>query len=71
MTRPILIDRRWGKSVLLKTRSLNPFRAGDQTLCDETLQNNDYYGEKGFFRHLRTQFSQRPNALWLDYVLPV
>lgn len=39
-----------------------------QTLCDETLSDADFYGEKGIFRHLRTQYSQRPNALWLDYV---
>ncbi|HYF49102.1 MAG TPA: hypothetical protein VEJ63_06840, partial [Planctomycetota bacterium] len=44
---------------------------GDQTLCNETLSDTDYYGEKGVFRHLRTQYSQRPNALWLDYVEPV
>jgi hypothetical protein len=44
---------------------------GGQTLNDETLTDADFYGEKGIFRHLRTQYSQRPNALWLDFVQPV
>lgn len=44
---------------------------GDQTLCDESWTEQDFYGEKGLYRHLHTQYSNRPNALWLDYVLPV
>ena len=54
-----------------KTRK-QPFtlKVGDQTLCDETMPDADFYGEKGLFRFLRTQYSQRPNAQWLDYVLP-
>lgn len=61
-----------GRVIDEKTRQL-PFQlsVGDQKLCDETVSEADFYGEKGVFRHLRTQYSQRPNALWLDYVLPV
>jgi len=59
--------------VLKEATRKNPFvlKVGDQTLCDETLSDAEFYGDKGIFRHLRTQFSQRPHALWLDYVLPV
>lgn len=61
-----------GKVVDDKRRNL-PYQlvVGDQTLCDEKLSEGDFFGEKGIFRHMRTQYSQRPNALWLDYVLPV
>ncbi|HYG75950.1 MAG TPA: hypothetical protein VEK08_13180 [Planctomycetota bacterium] len=59
--------------VLNEATRRNPFtlKVGDQTLCDEKLSDAEFYSEKGIFRHLRTQFSQRPHALWLDYVLPV
>ena len=43
-------------------------KVGDETLVDETLTAREFYGERGIFRHLRTQYSERPNALWLDYV---
>ena len=58
-----------GKVLDPKSRAL-PFllQVGDQTLCDEELTDPEFYGEKGLFRHLRTQYSERPNALWLDYV---
>ena len=61
-----------GKTISEKTRAL-PFtlKVGDQTLCDEKISDADFYGAKGIFRHFRTQYSQRPNALWLDYVEPV
>ena len=62
-----------GKVISEKTRSL-PFvlKVGDQTLCDEKLQQTRIFTEpKGIFRHLHTQYSQRPNALWTDYVEPV
>jgi len=61
-----------GKVISEKTRSL-PFvlKVCDQTLCDEKISDADFFGEKGIFRHMRTQYSQRPNALWLDYVEPV
>lgn len=61
-----------GKVLNEATRS-KPFtlKVGDQSLCDESMSLHEFYGEKGLFRHLRTQFSQRPHALWLDYVLPV
>ena len=61
-----------GKVISEKTHSL-PFvlKVCDQTLCDEKLSDADFFGEKGIFRHLRTQYSLRPNALWLDYVEPV
>jgi hypothetical protein len=61
-----------GKTISEKTRSL-PFvlKVGDQTLCDEKVSDAEFYGAKGIFRHLHTQYSQRPNALWLDYVEPV
>ncbi|MCW8129152.1 MAG: hypothetical protein KIS92_02100 [Planctomycetota bacterium] len=60
------------------TRSIDPFtwsvpwllKAGGVTLFEETLDERGFYGEKGLFRHLRTQYSQRPNALWFDYVDP-
>ncbi|MBI3830691.1 MAG: hypothetical protein HY291_14310 [Planctomycetes bacterium] len=61
-----------GKVINEKTWQL-PYQliVGDQTLCDEKWTDKEFFGEKGLFRHLRTQYSQRPNALWLDYVLPV
>ena len=61
-----------GRVVDETTRSL-PYllRVGDQTLVDERVDERDFYGRKGLFRHLETQYSERPNALWLDYVEPV
>lgn len=61
-----------GKIFDEKSRTL-PFRlqVGDKTLCDEPLTIQQFFGEKGIFRHLHTQYSQRPNALWLDYIEPV
>ena len=61
-----------GRMLDVKTREL-PFvlKVGDQTLRDEKLSEKEFYGEKGLFHFLRTQYSQRPNALWLDYVEPV
>ena len=60
-----------GKILNEKSRGL-PFQlqVGDKVLCDETLPPQDFYGEKGIFRFMHTQYSQRPNALWLDYVEP-
>lgn len=45
-------------------------KVGDVALCDEQLTEKDLHGTKGLYRHMRTQYSQRPNALWLDYVEP-
>ncbi|HEY3320407.1 MAG TPA: hypothetical protein VGP72_08070 [Planctomycetota bacterium] len=43
-------------------------KAGDKTLCSETVTPKDFYSDKYLYRHMRTQYSERPNALWLDYV---
>ncbi|MCZ7647782.1 MAG: hypothetical protein M5U26_21415 [Planctomycetota bacterium] len=45
-------------------------KVGDRALADETLTPEEFHGEKGLFRFLRTQYSNREHALWLDYVLP-
>lgn len=45
-------------------------KVGDASLCGEKLTERDFFGEKGIFRYIRTQYSERPNALWLDYALP-
>ncbi|MBM4032060.1 MAG: hypothetical protein FJ291_09780 [Planctomycetes bacterium] len=60
-----------GKSLDPATRT-QPFllQVGDKVLCSEQLGDEEFFGEKGVFRHLRTQYSERPNALWLDYVEP-
>lgn len=58
---------------VLHQNTLNlPFqlRIGDETLLDEESSQRTYYSEKGIFRYLDTQYSQRPRALWLDYALP-
>ena len=61
-----------GRVVDESTRSL-PYllQIGDRTLVRENVEDRDFYGRKGLFRHLDTQYSERPNALWLDYVEPV
>ncbi|MCY3020483.1 MAG: hypothetical protein NTW87_15795 [Planctomycetota bacterium] len=46
-------------------------KVGDKTLCDEKVTPREFYGDKYLYRHMRTQYSERPNALWLDYVDPV
>ncbi|MCW8130555.1 MAG: hypothetical protein KIS92_09420 [Planctomycetota bacterium] len=58
---------------VLDDKSKLPYKlvVGDQTLVDEAWSDEAFYGEKGLYRHLHTQYSNRPNALWLDYVLPV
>lgn len=45
-------------------------QVGDQTLLKEKLTEREFFGEKGLFRYMRTQYSERPDALWLDYVEP-
>ena len=60
-----------GRKVMSDAARQFKLQLGGHALCDETLTDADFYGEKGVFRHLRTQYSQRPNALWLDYVLSV
>jgi len=45
-------------------------KVGDKTLLDEKLSTQEYYGEKGLYRFMRTQWSPRQNSLWLDYVEP-
>ena len=45
-------------------------KVGDVPLVNEKYTEKDFFGEKGIFRYLRTQYSERPEALWLDYVLP-
>jgi hypothetical protein len=60
----------WLSARKVMTEQTRQFKlsAGSQKLCDETLTDAEFYGEKGIFRHLWTQYSQRPNALWLDFV---
>jgi len=43
---------------------------GGKALVNETLSEREFFGEKGIFHYMRTQYSERPNALWLDYVEP-
>ena len=45
-------------------------RLDNKVLLEEKLSEREFYGEKGIFRFMRTQYSERPNALWLDYVEP-
>ena len=61
-----------GKAIDPATRT-QPFllQVGDKVLCSEQLSDAEFFGEKGIFRHLRTQYSERPHALWHDYVEPV
>jgi len=64
-----------GKAIDPATRS-QPFflQVGDKVLCSKQLSEAEFFGvfcEWGIYRHLRTQYSERPNALWLDYVEPV
>lgn len=58
--------------VLSEATRKQPFRLKlcEQLLRNDTLTTEQYYGEQGIFRHLRTQYSQREHAQWLDYVLP-
>ncbi len=45
-------------------------KVGAQTVLHAENSERTYYGTNGIFRYLATQYSRRPNALWLDYVLP-
>lgn len=45
-------------------------KVGGNTLVDQKLSEREFFGEKGIFHYIRTQYSERPNALWLDYVEP-
>lgn len=49
-------------------------RVNDQTLSDENPTAEEYYSEKFLYRFLRTQYSEKPHALWeryLDRMYPV
>lgn len=43
-------------------------KINDKVLCSEQPSQAEYYGEKYYFRFLRTQFSLKPHALWLNYI---
>ena len=43
-------------------------KVGKETLCDESPSLADLHGEKYLYRFLRTPYSERPNALWLDFI---
>ena len=43
-------------------------KVGGTTVLDDTPAAADLYGEKYFFRFLHTRYSERPNALWLDFI---
>ena len=45
-------------------------KVGDLNVVDEKFTERDFFGEKGIFRYLRTQYSERPDAMWTDYALP-
>lgn len=45
-------------------------KVGPVELVNEKYTEKDFCGEKGIFRYLRTQYSERPDAMWLDYALP-
>ncbi|MCJ8331227.1 MAG: hypothetical protein HRT89_23545 [Lentisphaeria bacterium] len=44
------------------------FRINDTFLVKADPSLEEYDGEKFLYRFMRTQYSQRPHALWLDYV---
>ncbi len=58
--------------VLNKQTTGIPFqlKIGDTVLVDEEHSQKTFYSDKGIFRYINTQYSQRKNALWLDYALP-
>ncbi len=43
-------------------------KANGQAITEETVPQKDYFGEKHYYRFLRTQFSRKPGALWKNYV---
>jgi hypothetical protein len=43
-------------------------KIGEDVLCDERPTPAELHGEKYLYRFLRTPYSERPNALWLDFV---
>lgn len=43
-------------------------QVNDQTVLDDAPTDAEFFGEKYLYRFLRTQYSQRPNAVWLDYI---
>jgi hypothetical protein len=43
-------------------------RVGETTIMDDKPSPRELYGEKYFFRFMRTVYSERPNALWLDFI---
>jgi hypothetical protein len=43
-------------------------KLGEETLADESPKGDEIFGEKYLFRFLKTQYSERPDALYLDYI---
>jgi len=43
-------------------------KLNDIVLIDEKLSHEEYFSENYFYRFLSTQYSERPHALWLDYI---
>jgi hypothetical protein len=43
-------------------------KANDLTLADASLTAEEFYSEKWLYRFLRTQYSERPHALWERYI---
>src|SRR5207253_6294050 len=41
---------------------------GDQTLVDDMTKGDEFFGEKYLYRFLKTQYSERPNALYFDFI---
>jgi hypothetical protein len=43
-------------------------KANDRVLLDESPSPAEFASEKWLYRFLRTQYSERPHAVWLDFV---
>ena len=57
--------------MVIKSEIKNPhylLKIGDETIVDDKPTAGDINGEKYLFRFLKTQYSERPNALFLDFI---
>ena len=43
-------------------------KLGDQTILDESPSAEEVQGEKYIYRFMKTQYSERPNAVYLDFI---
>ena len=43
-------------------------RAGGETLCDDLPAPYQYYSRKYVYRFLNTRYSEKPHALWTNYI---